>query len=54
LRGAEIQPSAHQSDADFRREVMEQVSETSSSHEGGLLRDPLHKRTHFPLCAHGS
>jgi hypothetical protein len=34
LKGARCQPSAHQSDADFQREVMEQASKTSSSHEG--------------------
>jgi hypothetical protein len=27
---------------------MEQASKRSSSHEGGLLLDPLHKITHFP------
>jgi hypothetical protein len=27
---------------------MEQASKRSSSHEGGLLLDPLHKGTHFP------
>jgi hypothetical protein len=28
---------------------MEQASKRSSSHEGGLLHDPLHKGTRFPL-----
>jgi hypothetical protein len=27
---------------------MEQASKRSSSHEGGLLLDPLHMRTRFP------
>jgi hypothetical protein len=48
LRGAGYQPSALQSDAEFWREVMEQASKRSSSHEGGLLLDPLHKGTRFP------
>jgi hypothetical protein len=29
--------------------VMEQASKRSPSHEGGLLLDPLHKGTRFPL-----
>jgi hypothetical protein len=47
LKGAGYQPSALQSDAEFRTEVMEQASKRSSSHEGGLLLDPLHKGTRF-------
>jgi hypothetical protein len=37
-----------QSDAEFWRKVLEQASKRSSSHEGGLLLDPLHKGTRFP------
>jgi hypothetical protein len=47
LRGAGYQLSAHQSDTEYRREVMEQASKRTSSHEGGLLLDPLHKKTRF-------
>jgi hypothetical protein len=37
-----------QFNADFRREVMELACKRSSSHDGGLLHDPLHKGTCFP------
>jgi hypothetical protein len=39
---------SHSPDADFRRGIMEQACKRSSSHEGGLMHDPLHKGTCFP------